>query len=393
MNRLVIPSAAFLWGLQFAFLNPALALLLATLFHLEAAEVGGVLVLYNASGFLAALVVPVYADRKLDYLRPMIACGVLTVALAVLLATVPSVPVAAIGLVVLGGPATVGISLLFAQLKQSGAGLSTVMNTRAYVSLAWVAGPPLATVIMTSWGSRATLLAIAVVAVLSIASTTMMLPGRTTTAPAPATAVTASVGDPRRAPTMTVVLIVIAFIILQATNYTVVTVMSLYVTGRLQLDVIWAGISLGVAAGLEIPALVLIGRMGGRYSSTALIISGCAAGVVYYLAMTFVSGPILLVGLQVLNAWFFAAVAGVGLALFQDIIPAPGLAAGLYTNTRRVGAIAGGPIISFGSATSLGYSGIFAACAALTALALAVVIVAGGPAAWSMEIKGAPDTR
>ena len=77
-----------------------------------------------------------------------------------------------------------------------------------------------------------------------------------------------------------------------------------------------------------------------------------------------------------LNAWFFAAVAGVGLTLFQQIIPRPGLASGLYTNTRRLGAIVSGPIISLGSMTALGYSGIFAVCAALTVLALVVVGVA-----------------
>ena len=33
MRRLLIPSAALLWNLQFAFLNPALALLLVTLFE------------------------------------------------------------------------------------------------------------------------------------------------------------------------------------------------------------------------------------------------------------------------------------------------------------------------------------------------------------------------
>jgi SET family sugar efflux transporter-like MFS transporter len=84
---------------------------------------------------------------------------------------------------------------------------------------------------------------------------------------------------------------------------------------------------------------------------------------------------VLLVGLQALNAWFFAVVAGVGLTLFQEIIPRPGLASGLYTNTRRLGAIVSGLIISFGSMTALGYSGVFAACAGLTALALAAIAV------------------
>jgi hypothetical protein len=40
LRRLLIPSAALLWGLQFAFLNPALALLLVALFDASAREVG-----------------------------------------------------------------------------------------------------------------------------------------------------------------------------------------------------------------------------------------------------------------------------------------------------------------------------------------------------------------
>lgn len=169
--------------------------------------------------------------------------------------------------------------------------------------------------------------------------------------------------------------IVGAFVALQATNSAVVSVMSLFVTERLGLDVVWAGIALGVAAGLEIPALLVIGHLSRRRSSLWLIASGCLVGIAYYTAMVYVSGPVLLVGLQMLNAWFFAVVAGVGLTLFQRIIRCPGLASGLFTNTRRLGAIVSGPIISFGSLTSLGYSGIFAVCAALTGLALAAIAI------------------
>ena len=73
-SRLLVPSAALLWGRQFAFHNPAIALLLVTLFHATAAPVATALVVYNASGFVASLVIPVWADRADDYLRPMLAC-------------------------------------------------------------------------------------------------------------------------------------------------------------------------------------------------------------------------------------------------------------------------------------------------------------------------------
>lgn len=53
---------------------------------------------------------------------------------------------------------------------------------------------------------------------------------------------------------------------------------------------VWrAGVTLGVAAVLAIPALLAMSR---RFSSTNVMISGCPAGSAYYLAMTFTSGPV-----------------------------------------------------------------------------------------------------
>jgi MFS transporter, SET family, sugar efflux transporter len=367
-----------LWGLQFAFLNPALALLLVALFDATAAEVGWVLAVYNASGFVASLVLPAYADRKGNYLWPLLACGLLTLALAVLLYVTTSFPIAVIGLLVLGGPAGVGSSLLFAHLKYSGASPSEVVNTRAIVSVAWVAGPPLATLIIGTFGNRTVLLAIAAIAVLNIATTAAMLADRSAARAKPGepTKPTQTAADDRPMSRAGIAVIIAAFIALQAANSAAVSIMSLFVTETLGLDVMWAGVALGVAAGLEIPALLLIGRLNYRFSNLRLIASGCVVGIAYYTAMVFVSGPALLLGLQVLDAWFFAVVAGVGLTLFQQVIPRPGLASGMFVNTRRLGAIVSGAVIGLGSLTPLGYGGVFAVCAALTVLALVAIGVA-----------------
>jgi MFS transporter, SET family, sugar efflux transporter len=186
---------------------------------------------------------------------------------------------------VLGGPPGVGSSLLFAHLKW--------VNTRAIVSVAWVAGPPLATLIIGTFGDRAVLLAIAAVAVLNIATAAAMLAGRP--------AARAKPGEPTMPaetaadnPTMSkagIAVIVAAFIALQAANSAAVSIMSLFVTETLGLDVMWAGVALGVAAGLEIPALLLIGRLSYRFSNLRLIASGCLVGIAYYAAMVFVAGP------------------------------------------------------------------------------------------------------
>jgi MFS transporter, SET family, sugar efflux transporter len=170
-------------------------------------------------------VLPAYADRTEDYLRPMLACGLLTLALAALLALTTSLPVAVIGLLVLGGPAGVGSSLLFAHLRFSGATPSDVVNTRAIVSFAWVAGPPLATLIIGAFGDRAILLALAAVAVLNVATTAAMLAARSAASTDPAEP-TDGAGADVPISQMGVGLIVAAFIALQATNNAVVAIMA-----------------------------------------------------------------------------------------------------------------------------------------------------------------------
>jgi len=138
----------------------------------------------------------------------------------------------------------------------------------------------------------------------------------------------------------------------------------------------WAGIALGVAAALEVPALLLIGRLSNRFSHLGLIATSCLAGIGYYLGLAFATGPIMLVGLQLLNTWSFAGIAGIGLPLFQHMIPRPGLSTGLYMNTRRIGSIVSGPIIAIGSLTVLGQRGIFLTSAVLTLIGLAIIAVA-----------------
>ena len=132
-----------------------------------------------------------------------------------------------------------------------------------------------------------------------------------------------------------------------------------------------------------------MGRLSARYSHLGLIAAGCVSGIAYYVGLALVSGPVLLIALQLLNALAFAAIAGIGLPLFQQMIPRPGLATGLYLNTRRLGAIVSGPIIAVGSLTVLGQRGIFVTCAAVTLVGLVIIVIAsrttrrrsGGPSA------------
>lgn len=377
MSRLLSSSSALLWGFQFAFLNPVLALLLVGLFDATPADVGWVLAVYNAGGFVVSLVIPGWADRTGNYLRPMLICAVLTIALAATLAVATSLPVALIALIVLGGPAGVGSTLLFAELRRSGAGIAEVMNTRALVSFAWVAGPPLATFVMGWLGDRSILPVLVGVGILNVVATVLMIRNRRS-APATSSEVSAQQQseppEPQRRRVGAIAAIVVAFVILQATNAAVMSIMTLYVTASLGLPVIWGGITLGVAALVEIPALWLMGRLSNRFTVHALMISGCLAGILYYVALVFVRDPITLLAIQLLNAWFFAVIGGLGMTVFQQIIPRPGLATGMYMNTRRIGAIVSGPIIAVAAIEPFGYPAVFGLCAVLAVIATLVLI-------------------
>ncbi len=375
LARLLVPSSALLWGLHFALLSPALAIILATLYDASTVDIGWSLAVYNGGGFLASLLIPAWADRRRTYLQVLLGCGVLTIALAAVLAAVTSLPLATAALVVLGGPAGLGTTMLFAHLRDTGGSTATIVNTRAIISVAWMGGPPLATLIIGWAGGRGVLAALVVLAVLNIATTIAMMsrhrhPDRPAArrTPEPRT----SAPDPPRSRAATA-LIVAAFVLFQATNATAMAFLALYVTETVGLPILWAGVTLGLAAALEVPALLITGRLADRYPHLTLVAVGAIAGIAYYLGLAAVTGPVALLALQVLNAVSFVAVSGIGLALFQDIIPGAGLATGLYMNTRRIGAIVSGPIIAVGALPLVGQRGIFLTCAALTLLGLGLV--------------------
>ena len=144
----------------------------------------------------------------------------------------------------------------------------------------------------------------------------------------------------RDMPRRSVVLLMVAFVLLQSTNTATVSTMTLFVTHHLGPPVGWAGVALGVAAAAEVPAMLIIGRLSVRRPVLGLIGFGSLIGVAYYAVMVVITNPWLVVAAQVLNAWFFATVAG--------------------------------PMIALAAIPLLGYAAVFAASAVLTVLALVI---------------------
>jgi SET family sugar efflux transporter-like MFS transporter len=391
MRRVLIPTAALVGGLQLALLNPVIALLLSALYGATPGQVGLVLAIMNASGFVAAIVLPAWADRRREYLVPMFVCGVLTLATAVLLAVVTSLTAAAVVLVVLAGPAGVWSGLLFAHQRHRGDSSEQVIRTRAMFSVAWVAGPPLATGAMTGFGDHSVLLLIAVVAAASLGLNLLLqrqqradrTRGKERSAADAEDAGGPDGGSGAGTPSGSVlsvskvelVAVVVAITGLQAANAGAVTTTPLLVTDRLELPTVWAGIALGLCAALEIPALLGVGRLTRYLNSTTLLVAGAFIGVLYYGLVPLASSPVLLLALQIPNALTIATLSGVGLTWFQEAIDLPGAASGIYLNARRVGSILIGPVLATAALSPLGYAIPFWVFAALS---LAAALLIGG---------------
>ena len=186
MSSRLLVSSSLLWGLQFALLTPALALILSALYDGSTADIGWTLAIYNTGAFIASLVIPVWADRHHSYVSTMLMAAVMTLLLALALALLTNLPAATAALVVLGGPAGVGVTLLFAHLRHAGESTAAIMNTRAVLAAAWMAGPPLAAAIIGVAGGRGVLWTIAGIAVANIATTVLLSTRQRPTAPSAA---------------------------------------------------------------------------------------------------------------------------------------------------------------------------------------------------------------
>jgi SET family sugar efflux transporter-like MFS transporter len=282
--------------------------------------------------------------------------------------------VAVAALVLLGAPAAVGMPLLFGFVRHSGATPSDVVRTRAVFSMAWVSGPPVAAAIIASSGGHALVYAIGAVGILVLLCLTSLRRAPVTTDDA--TSSPQQVEHNPRVPRAALAALIAAFATLQAANTASVAITTLFVTRSLHLSAIWGGIALGVAAGLEVPALMLIGRQSARSRELLLIALAGVLGAAYYLLAAVAPNGVALIGFQVFNAASYALIAGVGLTLFQSLIAGPGAAAGLLSNAQRAGALMAGPLIGVGSLINGSMRTVFVVCAVVSLAGLVLVRVA-----------------
>jgi MFS transporter, SET family, sugar efflux transporter len=223
-----------------------------------------------------------------------------------------------------------------------------ISSLRTLISVAWVAGPPAAALLVSVGGFgglfAATAFFYAVVAVM-----TFRMPELGGEQP-----VVAKEERPRKGVSAQILFAVPAFVLAQGAVSLSVSAMPLFVTADLHGGPGDAGLILGLCAALEIPLMMWFGVLAVRIDHFRLVCGGMAVALAYHAVVIATSSAWQVAAAQVLQAIVISAVMGVGITFFQSLEPdRPGYATTLFTNTATAGAMLSGPLL--GLAQELGY--------------------------------------
>ena len=211
---------------------------------------------------------------------------------------------------------------------------------RAQVSLAWVIGPPLAYALAMGFSFTVMYLSAAVAFFVCGVMVWLFLPSMQIERPL----ATGTVEAPRRNRRDTLLLFVICTLMWGSNSLYIIN-MPLFIINELHLPEKLAGVMMGTAAGLEIPTMLIAGYFAKRLGKRFLMRVAAVGGVCFYAGMLMAHSPVILLGLQLLNAIFIGILGGIGMLYFQDLMPGQaGSATTLYTNTSRVGWIIAGSV-------------------------------------------------
>ncbi|MFS0869037.1 sugar efflux transporter [Paenibacillus xylanilyticus] len=144
----------------------------------------------------------------------------------------------------------------------------------------------------------------------------------------------------------------IAFILLFAVNAINGIVTPLFIVNELHGTHTDVGLVVSICAGLEIPIMFALGALGRKLSNHTLMINACFIAVIYNIVLSLSTDSWQIIAAQLLQAVFVAIAMGNGLSYFTELLPnSPGLSSTIYYNGsiigRLVGNLGGGIIAQF----------------------------------------------
>ncbi|EOA0298667.1 sugar efflux transporter SetB [Escherichia coli] len=336
---------AFLTGIAGALQTPTLSIFLTDEVHARPAMVGFFFTGSAVIGILVSQFLAGRSDKRGDRKSLIVFCCLLGVLACTLFAWNRNYFVLLFVGVFLSSFGSTANPQMFALAREHAdkTGREAVMFSsflRAQVSLAWVIGPPLAYALAMGFSFTVMYLSAAVAFIVCGVMGWLFLPSMQKELPL----ATGTVEAPRRNRRDTLLLFVICTLMWGSNSLYIIN-MPLFIINELHLPEKLAGVMMGTAAGLEIPTMLIAGYFAKRLGKRFLMRVAAVGGVCFYAGMLMAHSPVILLGLQLLNAIFIGILGGIGMLYFQDLMPGQaGSATTLYTNTSRVGWIIAGSV-------------------------------------------------
>ncbi|EHL7906958.1 sugar efflux transporter SetB [Escherichia coli] len=336
---------AFLTGIAGALQTPTLSIFLTDEVHARPAMVGFFFTGSAVIGILVSQFLAGRSDKRGDRKSLIVFCCLLGVLAGTLFAWNRNYFVLLFVGVFLSSFGSTANPQMFALAREHAdkTGREAVMFSsflRAQVSLAWVIGPPLAYALAMGFSFTVMYLSAAVAFIVCGVMVWLFLPSMQKELPL----ATGTIEAPRRNRRDTLLLFVICTLMWGSNSLYIIN-MPLFIINELHLPEKLAGVMMGTAAGLEIPTMLIAGYFAKRLGKRFLMRVAAVGGVCFYAGMLMAHSPVILLGLQLLNAIFIGILGGIGMLYFQDLMPGQaGSATTLYTNTSRVGWIIAGSV-------------------------------------------------
>jgi SET family sugar efflux transporter-like MFS transporter len=210
---------------------------------------------------------------------------------------------------------------------------------RAFFAFAWVFGPPAAMVILENFGFSAVYLSCAAVFLVSFSAVGFMMPATDFAEDHDGARSARLFSEPS-----VYILFAVTVLIFACNNMYLIT-MPQYVTRELHFEHHYAGVFMATAAALEIPCMLISGRLAQKIHMKYILIVATVSGFLYYIAVSFASTLVQFWTAQLANAVCIGIVTSLMMVYFQEMLPKiPGQATTLFSSAASVGGIISGAV-------------------------------------------------
>lgn len=246
---------------------------------------------------------------------------------------------------------------------------------RAQLSLAWVIGPPLSFALAVNYGF--TIMYLSAAAMFFVAMLIVFLCFPVIKRPASVT----KKQEPKEKifNNPNVILLFIASISMGTANMMYLIDMPLYIDDILPGSPSLPGHLMGIAAAIEIPAMLIASILVPRFGNKNLICFAVICGIIFYIGMVSTQNEWMLIGLQFFNGLFIGIIASIGLIYFQDLLPKrTGVASTLFNNCISCSIILAGMLQGVISA-NFGHQSIYTISLAMVILSFILCLIIQPP--------------